>query len=142
MSDTRTALAEIRGDGRDYIDEVDPIYDLVAAFFEGRSGLEREDFATLFRLFEEFPDDDCSHVLWEIIHGVEYFGGYEDEMIASIRRAPSAVPLLLLNRLLNGGFEAHAGISYLSLLEDTTKRADCSNAIVDRAVGYLDSHRS
>jgi len=136
MSDTRKALGEINGEGLTYIDDIEQIYELVEAFFQERSSLADEDFVTLFRLFEEFPNDDCSHVLWDIIHGIEHYGGYEGEMIVSLHKAPSAVPLLLVNRLLNGGFMEYKGQNYLSLLEEIAKRTNCPQSIADRAAGY------
>jgi hypothetical protein len=60
-------------------------------------------FRALFDLLERYPDADFGSP-GPIVHFLEQFfrDGYEDQLIASVRRRPTSLTLWMLNRLVNG----------------------------------------
>lgn len=55
---------------------------------------------TLFGVFERFPEDDGSGVLWSIVHGVEGLDlDYEPQLRASMTRQESFMGEIMLDRL-------------------------------------------
>jgi hypothetical protein len=53
----------------------------------------------LFRVFERFPDDGGSGVLWSIVHGLEARDDYELALRNSLLRQPSMMGKIMLTRL-------------------------------------------
>ncbi|NWK57691.1 hypothetical protein HW115_18885 [Verrucomicrobiaceae bacterium N1E253] len=121
-------------------DEIDGIYDLVDSFFQEQGKLDQNAQKAIIGLFEKFPTDYYSHVLWNIIHGLEHFGGYEKCLIDSVTNSPSCTGVVMVSRLLNGGFYEFEGLSYLSLLNDTSTRTDCSEEVSQRAGELISSY--
>jgi hypothetical protein len=63
-------------------------------------GVPAADLPALFRVFERFPEDDGSGVLWSIVHGVESLPfNYEHALRASMARQPSFMGRVMLKRL-------------------------------------------
>jgi len=53
----------------------------------------------LFRVFEKFPDDDGSGVLWSLAHWLETRDDYESALRNSLSRQPSLMGKIMLRRL-------------------------------------------
>lgn len=83
-----------------------------------------------FRLFERFPDDDGCEVFWTILHGLETQPSYDAAVVASVRRKPTHFPVLMVNRMLNGGVVTVDGIDLLELLQEVA--ADKTAAAIVR----------
>lgn len=80
---------------------------------------DQENFtADLLRVFERFPAEDGAGVLWSIIHGVERFRSYENELIDSLNRQPSEMGLLMLRRIKNSGAKTVGGIEIQKIVRD------------------------
>ncbi len=140
MSNVLDKLRQIDPGDSTEIDDVDEIYDLVDTLFEGRNSLADNEVDVLFSLFEKFPADYYSHVLWNIIHGLEHFGRYQDTLVTSLRRSPSCVGVMMAHRLLNGGFTNYDGIQYFDLLKEIATRDDCAAAVRERALKSITAY--
>ena len=57
----------------------------------------------LLKVFERFPEEDGSGVFWSILHGIEGFQSYEQNLVASLYRQPSEMGILMLRRIKNTG---------------------------------------
>ena len=96
----------------------------------------------LFGIFERFPSEDGHGVYWSIVHGLERRGGYEESLLASVRRSPSPFALLMLNRLSNDGQTECGGISIVSLLQEVASSPDANPDLRAEAVAFLEHQRS
>ena len=57
----------------------------------------------LLAVFERFPEEDGSGVFWSIVHGIETFKSYENELLESLTKQPSEMGIIMLQRILNSG---------------------------------------
>ena len=65
-----------------------------------QAGVPANALPTLFRVFERFPDDDGTGVLWSIVHGIESLNvDYEQPLRDSLLRQPSHMGKIMLDRL-------------------------------------------
>jgi hypothetical protein len=77
----------------------------------------------LLRVLERFPGEDGAGVLWSVIHLVETVAEYESELIASLRRVPSFLGIVMVGRLLNVGKTTVAGTLLTALLSEVSANA-------------------
>jgi hypothetical protein len=112
---------------------------LVQELFE--SGSAAIGIESMLRIFERFPGEDGEGVFWTIVHGLETLPGYEVKVVNSLRRKPSEFTLLMVNRLLNGGFQEIDRVSLLSLLEDVVKDPKAQPDVRQSAQEYLERHQ-
>ena len=72
----------------------------------------------------------------ELVHFVEKFykKGYEEELIASLKRMPSLHTIWMLNRLINGTDNPE---NYLSLMKEISQSETYSKEIRDQALYFL-----
>ena len=95
-------------------------------------------FRPLFDLLERYPDADFGSP-GPIVHFLEQFfpGGYEDELLASVRRAPMWTTLWMLNRLVNGT----SGSEQERYVDELQRIAEAGlGEMSDEARGYLGLH--
>lgn len=72
--------------------------------------LSADDLPTLFAVFEKFPEEDGTGVLWSIVHGIENTGlAYEPFLMTSIQRQPSLMAEIMLKRIQNSRAKAQKG---------------------------------
>jgi hypothetical protein len=75
-----------------------PLDDLLAELWD--AGVPARALPTLFGVFERFPEDDGSGVLWSIVHGVEGLDlDYEQPLRDSLARQRSDMGKIMLGRL-------------------------------------------
>ena len=55
----------------------------------------------LLKIFERFPDEDGSGVMWSIIHGLEAIDGYEPILENSARQRPTWLKNVMRKRIEN-----------------------------------------
>ena len=80
---------------------------------------DQENFTTdLLKIFERFPEEDGNGVFWSIVHGLESFRSYEQDLIDSLNRQPSEMALLLLRRIKNSGAATIAGMEINRIVRD------------------------
>jgi hypothetical protein len=91
-----------------------------------------------FRLYERFPDTDAGELFWTILHSIEAQTGWAGFVVASVRRKPAYFPVMMVNRLLNGGIATVGGLDLLSLLQDVAADEQCLSWIGDQAKRFLD----
>ncbi|WP_310483912.1 hypothetical protein [Chamaesiphon sp. VAR_48_metabat_403] len=95
-----------------------------------------------FRLYERFPDKNGEDIFWTILHGIENYHPTSDKFaIESVLRQPSEFPLMMLNRLINGGIDRVDDVDLLKLLDRVATNENYSQIVRDTALGYLDYHR-
>jgi hypothetical protein len=95
-----------------------------------------------FRLYERFPSSDGEGVFWTILHRIEALPGYARLVVASVRRKPAFMPVLLINRLLNGGISSVDGVDLPGLLGAVAADERCPATVREAAKGYLEYQRS
>ena len=78
----------------------------------------------MLRVFERFPLDDGAGVAWSIVHGLESLPGYEPHLVDSLRRRPSELGVVMLNRMLNVGQLAAGDVEIHALLGEIAARSD------------------
>jgi hypothetical protein len=98
--------------------------------------------AVWFRLFERFPEDDAYGVFWSILHGIEGLAGYDEELIASIRRRPSEFTVLMVNRMINAGQMSVGDTDLLCLLEEVADDEACPTGVRLDARKFVEYQRN
>jgi hypothetical protein len=96
-----------------------------------------------FRLYERFPDDETEGIFWSILHGIEQYHPDSDRLVvSSVRRNTSEFPMMMVNRLLNGGIKKVDTVDLLQLLEGVTTNDIYSTSIRETARSYIDYQRN
>jgi hypothetical protein len=90
------------------------------------SSLTPELYRALFGVFERFPEHDGYGIFWSMVHLLEKCSRYESYLIESIRRRATQFNLLMINRLINGGFTKVGDVELVPLL---TRVAEDPNAL-------------
>jgi len=85
----------------------------------------------LLGVFERFPRHDGYEVFWTLLHHVEALAGYEPTLIASVRRVPNEMGLIMVRRLLNGGVSTVEGVDLQVLLRELTPLAPAIDYFVE-----------
>jgi hypothetical protein len=94
-----------------------------------------------FRLYERFPDDHGHGVFWTILHGIEAQPGSDAAVVASVNRRPTHYPVLMVNRMLNGGIRKAAGADLLKLLQQVAGDERSAAGVREDAERYLAHQR-
>jgi hypothetical protein len=81
-----------------------------------RQPITSECIAAALRVFERFPTEHGGGVLWSIVHGLESHPDYESHLVASVRRRPSELGVIMLHRILKIGQKDAGGVSIHSIL--------------------------
>lgn len=97
----------------------------------------------LLSVFERFPTSDGFGVFWGILHAPESVrGSYEHELIASLRRIPSELGVMMVNRCLNAGERRVGATDLLQLLVDVSRMPDAKAQVRDLASEYVRRHEA
>lgn len=94
-----------------------------------------------FRLYERFPENHGHGVFWTILHGLEAQSGCAAAVIASVRRRPTHYPVMMINRMLNGGIRTVAGVDLLELLRQVAADEQAGAGVREDAERYLEHQR-
>jgi hypothetical protein len=104
---------------------------------EAEAGLE-----IWFRLYERFPDDDGYGVCWSILHLVEGYHPVSDQfVVTSVRRTPTEFPVMMVNRLLNGGIKTVGDVDLLALLQSVADAPEHPSIIRETAQGFVEHQK-
>jgi hypothetical protein len=137
--DIRQVVAEIdalpTADGED----LDRLQALIDEYFTSPDAAVHID--VWFRLYERFPDDHGHGVFWTILHGIEAQPGSDAAVVASVRRRPTYYPVLMVNRMLNGGILAVAGVDLLGLLRQIAADERVADTVRADAEQFLEYQR-
>jgi hypothetical protein len=100
-----------------------------------------ENLDVWFRLYERFPEDDGEGVFWPILHEIEAQPGYEVFVVASVHRRQAYFPVLMVNRMLNGGIASVGGVDLLALLRRVAADEQCPPSVRQEAEDFLEHQR-
>lgn len=95
-----------------------------------------------FRFFERFPEEDGFETFWSILHGIERLPGYETLVVGSVERRVSQFPVLMINRVINGGITTVEGMDLISLLEAVAESPSVLPSVREDALGFLEYQRA
>jgi hypothetical protein len=75
-----------------------------------------------------------------VVHAVERFcgQGYEPVLLASVRRAPTAHTVWMLNRLINGAASPGERDGYLAVMREVAARDDVPDEVRQSALEFLE----
>ncbi len=98
--------------------------------------VDGESMESLLRLIENNPNVDFG-MPGQIVHFLEKFykNGYEEQLVASIRRQPVPHNIWMLNRVINGS-QGNVKLSYISELDSVLSRSDISMETKEAAVEF------
>jgi hypothetical protein len=101
-------------------------------------GVGIEAIEPILRFMEEHPSIDFG-VPGSLVQFVERFyrKGYEEKLIASVRRKPTLMTVWMLHRLLNGAESIEEKSARLRDLEDARENPNADSAAVDMANRFL-----
>lgn len=94
----------------------------------------------ILKIIEKHPVDDFEFP-WALVHFIEkFFGnGYEERLVESLKRRPTAYTVWMLNRMINGSEDAD---EYLKLMKEMSERGDIEKEIRESAKDFLDYQNS
>jgi hypothetical protein len=99
--------------------------------------VDAEGIKAMLRVFERFPLDKAAGPAWSIVHGLESLPGYEPYLVDSLRRRPSELGVVMLNRMLNVGQLAAGDVDIHALLDEIAARPDTEPSIREYAESFL-----
>ena len=94
----------------------------------------------LLGVLERFPTEDGAGVLWSIVHVLEGSPLYEPRLLASLRRRPAELSVVMVNRILNVGQRDLAGVPALEILAEVAGRAEIEPRIRELARKFVAQH--
>ena len=83
--------------------DLDRIHRLAKEFFALPGANSSGRLGSWFRLFESCPGFDGNELFWSILHGLEKCPRYAALAVKSARCRPTEFPVLMIQRMLNGG---------------------------------------
>lgn len=119
---------------------LDVLVQLIDTYFLNPEAADHLD--VWFDLFERFPEGDASGVFWSILHGIEHFDPSGALVVASVRRSPATFPVVMINRMINGGVKAVAGVDLLHLLSEVAASQSAPVSVRDSAADFLEYQRT
>jgi hypothetical protein len=106
---------------------------LVAELWQ--AGHPEQAIPELLSVFERYPEEEGSGVVWGVLHGLEALPNYEPELLRSLARQPSEFGVRMVGRLLNAGTKEVGGVSLLETLRELAAAAS-SPRIRETAHGF------
>ena len=115
-----------------------PLDELLVELWD--SGKAGKHVRELLAVLERFPEDDGEGVLWSIVHGLEDVGGYERELVESVRRQPSELGVTMIGRLLNSGTLLIGDVSLVGVLREVTVASAAPESVRESAADWVRKH--
>lgn len=92
----------------------------------------------MFSVMERLPDADFGSP-GPLVHTMERWrGGYEDELVNSVRRCPSMLSLWMVNRILNTDLPDDIRRSYMALLNEAATHPNAPETVREDARGFVE----
>jgi hypothetical protein len=92
----------------------------------------------MFSLMERLPDADLGSP-GPLVHTMERWrGGYEHELVNSIRRCPSMLSLWMVNRILNTDLPDDIRRSYMALLNEAAIHPNAPETVREDACSFVE----
>lgn len=120
--------------------DLETLVKLVDAYFaqpEAASNLD-----VWFALFERFPESDAYGVFWSILHGIERFDKSGELAVASVRRRPTMFPVMMINRMINGGAKTVGDADLAQILTEAAASQSAPASVRDAAADFLEHQRT
>jgi hypothetical protein len=95
-----------------------------------------------FLLYERCPNDDSCGIFWSILHGIENYSSCDRLVVESVLRQPSDFPVMMVNRLLNGGILQVGEVNLIELLNQVATNEHLSPLIRENAQSFLDYQKN
>jgi hypothetical protein len=105
-----------------------------------REPLSPEGIDAFLSVLERFPTEDGAGVLWSIVHALEHSPLYPPHLLASLRRRPAELSVVMVNRMLNAGETTLAGIPAMDVLLEVANRNDIDPNIRKYAKSFVARH--
>jgi hypothetical protein len=115
-----------------------PLDDLIAELC--REPLNEDGIDALLAVLERFPTEDGAGVLWSIVHVLEGSPVYEPCLLASLRRRPAELSVVMVNRILNVGQQDLNGVPAMQVLAEVAGRQEIEPRIRDVAKMFIARH--
>lgn len=100
--------------------------------------------AALLGVFERWPSAMTGGVgggaLWSAIHALEKLPGYESHLLESLRRRPSVLSVMLVNRMLNVGETSADGILLVPVLRELAAAPGTTRTVRGEIESVLEDH--
>jgi predicted KAP-like P-loop ATPase len=103
-----------------------------------QTGDQEKEVKKLFGLFERFPEDDGAGVLWSVLHGIETFKEYEQELLNSLNRQPSHLGIVMVKRILNTGTKVIAGTDLAKIIMELKNNNLTPDSVKDDIKKFLE----
>lgn len=96
----------------------------------------------ILRFIEAHPDWDLGSP-GALVHFVEQFLGpaYEVELVASVRRKPTALTLWMLNRVINGERDSERRAQFIALMTHVASMPELDPEVATEARHFIDFQR-
>ncbi|QDQ82186.1 hypothetical protein [Paraburkholderia megapolitana] len=126
------------------ISQSDDIIELTAALIDSLSssspGVEMLD--PILRFMESHPDWDFG-LPGPLVHFVEKFyrRGYEEELLKSVQRRPTAHTAWMLNRIINGEKDAITKAKLIGVMQNASQNPSIDSATLERINHFLSLHQ-
>jgi hypothetical protein len=92
----------------------------------------------MFSVMERLPDVDLGSP-GPLVHTMERWrGGYEHELVNSVRRRPSTLSVWMVNRILNTDLPDDTRRSYMSLLNEAATHPTASETVREDARRFIE----
>jgi hypothetical protein len=92
----------------------------------------------MFSVMERLPDADLGSP-GPLVHTMERWrGGYEHELVDSVRRCPSILSVWMVNRILNTDLPDDTRRSYMSLLNEVATHTTAPEPVREDARRFVD----
>lgn len=92
----------------------------------------------MFRVMERLLDADLGSP-GPLVHTMERWrGGYEHELVNSVRRCPSTLSVWMLNRILNTDLTDHTRRMYMALLNEAATHPNASKDVRESAREFIE----
>ena len=113
---------------------------LVDSLSSSSPGVEMVD--PILRFLESHPDWDFG-LPGPLVHFVEKFyrRGYEEELVKSIQRQPTAHTAWMLNRIINGERGTIAKTELIGVMQKATQHPSIDSATLERINHFLSLHQ-
>jgi hypothetical protein len=92
----------------------------------------------VFGIFESHPGNAEMGAPGPLVHALETMAGYEEELVASLRRAPSYYGLWMANRILNGKPAKKLAKELTDLLRSAAGNPSLDENLRDTATDFLE----
>jgi len=90
----------------------------------------------MFAVMERLPECDLGSP-GPLVHTLETFSGYEEELVKSVRRRPTALSVWMINRILNTDLASDVRREFMALLRDSEVHPEATSEAREQARDFI-----